>query len=222
MSGHWIRLTRDVVFGVITVLSIIVLGLAAHSISSTTSVTGFSGGYYTFDAFAVAVSVMTWTSIPALWLIDVLRRGAITSIILVELVWFGVLWVLWLSSAALSSNDLNDVSQVCSGDFSLFEPDWWHGFCSETKAIVAFSWLIWFAFSGYLIALLVLSISAHNNGSPVWKSSVREATFSPVNVDLGGAMGTPATEHKSPFPQHTPMQQQHTLNQSYPPQPTQV
>lgn len=64
--------------------------------------------------------------------------------------------------------------------------------------------------TAYLSALLTLSIIAHNKGSPIWKTSVHEATFHPVNVDLGGTMGTPAMEHKTGMP---PVQQ-HTLPQS--------
>ena len=66
--------------------------------------------------------------------------------------------------------------------------------------------------TGYLVSLLTLSIVAAQKGSPVWKSSVKEASFVPVNVDLSGAMGT--AESKPAV--GTPMQEQPAL-QSYPP-----
>ena len=69
--------------------------------------------------------------------------------------------------------------------------------------------------TGYLVSLLTLSIIAAQKGSPVWTSSVKEASFVPVQVDLSGAMGT--AENKPGV--GTPMQQQPTLPQSYPPQP---
>ncbi|KAI0698610.1 hypothetical protein BC835DRAFT_646204 [Cytidiella melzeri] len=202
MAGHWLPLTRTIVFGVVTLLSIIVLGLAAHMISETTANADI---YFTFDAFAVAVSVMTWCTLPAMWIIDRLRHGAITSFIFVELIWLGILWVLWLASAALSASDISGVD--CAVADSIFIPSWIHTACGEAKAVTAFGWLIWFALSGYLVALLFLSITAHNNGSPVWRSSVRDATFAPANVDLSGALGT-SRETK----QHQ--------EQAYPPQTT--
>lgn len=70
--------------------------------------------------------------------------------------------------------------------------------------------------TGYLIALLTFSIIAQQHGTPIWKSSVKEANFKPAKVDLTGAMGS--AEAKPAM--GTPMQQQPALNQSYPPQQT--
>jgi hypothetical protein len=64
------------------------------------------------------------------------------------------------------------------------------------------------------VSLLVLSIIAQNNGSPVWKSTVNDATFSGANVNLQGAMGT----SREPKTAMAPQQQQHIAPQSYPPQ----
>ena len=50
--------------GVVSVFSIIVMALAADMISQTSSDAGF---YFNFDAFAVAVSVITWTSLTAMY-----------------------------------------------------------------------------------------------------------------------------------------------------------
>ncbi|KAI0698611.1 hypothetical protein BC835DRAFT_1413000 [Cytidiella melzeri] len=204
MAKQWLPLTRRVVFRVVTSFSLIVLGLAAHMIAQTNA--NFSI-YFTFDAFAVATSVITICTLPAMLIIDSLRRGAVTSFIFVELIWLGILWVLWLTSAALSASAISGVD--CNVSASLSVPSWFVTGCSEAKVITAFGWLIWFALSGYLVALLVLSITAHNNGSPVWKSSVRDATFqvAPANVDLNGALGT-SRETK------------HQQEQAYPPQTT--
>lgn len=70
--------------------------------------------------------------------------------------------------------------------------------------------------TGYLVALLTFSIIAQQHGTPIWKSSVKEANFAPVKVDLSGAMGS--AEAKPDM--GTPMQQQPMLGQSYPPQQT--
>lgn len=54
----------------------------------------------------------------------------------------GILWVLWLASAAYSANQLGGFGFSCS---SGLYADWWHTGCSETKAVTAFSFLIWIA-----------------------------------------------------------------------------
>lgn len=52
---------------------------------------------------------------------------------------------MWLASAALSSQDLQDVVNFCNSDYYSFTPDWYSRSCSEIQAIVAFSWLNWIA-----------------------------------------------------------------------------
>ncbi|KAI0761703.1 hypothetical protein BC629DRAFT_1597226 [Irpex lacteus] len=145
-----------------------------------------------------------------LWfVIDLLRRGAFTSLILVELVWLGILWVLWLASAADSSNAIS--GEDCNLNDYFYVPSWFVTGCNESKAITAFGWLTWFALTGYLVPLLIVSITAQNKGAPVWKSSVRDATSGSTATDFG-------TENKVPV-----TQQQHQapmLQQTYPPQQT--
>lgn len=41
--------------------------------------------------------------------IDFLRRGAFTSMVLVELIWVFVLWVLWIAAAALAAQEQQNV-----------------------------------------------------------------------------------------------------------------
>ncbi|KAJ3529686.1 hypothetical protein NM688_g7822 [Phlebia brevispora] len=163
---NWLHTTRVIVLTVSSVFSLIVLGLAANWISVTEQKQNL---YYSL-------------------IIDWLRRGALTSMILFELSWLGFLWVMWLATAAYAADQLGGFGQTCH--FYL-EPSWWTEGCSETQAITAFSFLIWIGLTGYLITLLTLCIIAANRGAGVWKSTVKEANFAPVKMDLSGAMGTP-------------------------------
>ncbi|KAI0092448.1 hypothetical protein BDY19DRAFT_484327 [Irpex rosettiformis] len=207
MSSNWLSLPqiRTIVFGVVTVFSIIELALSAHSLSATNSF----GFYFTYDAFALAVSLLSLLTIPAMFVIDLLRRGAFTSLILVELIWLGILWVLWLASAADSASATSGAD--CNLNDFFFIPSWFSTVCNETKAVTAFGWLTWAALTGYLVDLLVVSINAHNSGKPIWKSSVRDASSNNANSNLGMS-----SETKAPV-----SQQQHqvpVLQQTYPPQ----
>lgn len=113
------------------VFSVIVLGLSAHLIALTEQ--SFSS-YLIFCALGVATAGLTIATVPVMYLIitsvyssplnlflhrlfiDIMRRGAFTSMILVELIWLCktfiscstwlvtfcravVLWVLWVATA---------------------------------------------------------------------------------------------------------------------------
>ncbi|EKM59430.1 uncharacterized protein PHACADRAFT_249914 [Phanerochaete carnosa HHB-10118-sp] len=208
MPGHWIGLTRLGVFCAVPVFAIIVLGLGADWIAVTEDE---EGGYFDYAALAVATAVLTLVTMPAMLIIDFLRRGAFTSMILVEIVWLGILWVLWLTTGSFAANQLGDVSS-CN---SAFFPQWAKTGCSETQAIIAFAFLAWIALVAYWTALLTVAAISANKGSPrVWYTSVKEANFAPstAKVDLTGAMGT--AEHKGAVANASP-----AMQQDYPPAP---
>jgi hypothetical protein len=157
---------------VLTLLfSIVVLGLAADITSRTQD---FDGSYFQFAALAIATAVLTLVSLPVFLIVDFVRTGAFTSMVVVELVWFSVLWVLWLSVGADTAN-VN----------SIFFPDGC-GFiirgvintaCHEFAAITAFGFLAWIALFAYVILLLVFAIIGQSKGQRVWTSSVKESNF---------------------------------------------
>ncbi len=137
---------------------------------------------------------------------------------------------MWLASAALSAHNIGQFSGGCNNEFL---PDWWNAGCSETKAIVAFSFLNWIArasshfsllpfyhdliyyisflaVTAYIVLLLTMCIFAANKGGPVWTTSVKEANFAPsMNMHMTGAtrLGTPDYKGQISAPR-----------QSYPPQ----
>ena len=49
--------------------------------------------------------------------IDILRRGAFTSLVIVEIGWLSVLWILWLATGAYAA----DIIQLVFGSFSCGE-----------------------------------------------------------------------------------------------------
>lgn len=208
MASHWIGLARLIVFSILSGFAVIILSLAAHWISVTEN---WLELYYAYVALAVATGVLTIVTVPVMLIIDFLRRGAFTSMILVEVVWLGILWVLWLATGAYAADQLGGFGTTCH---SRYYPDWWTTGCSETQAITAFAFLGWIALLGYWIALVTIaSISATRGAPNVWYQSVKDANFHPstAKVDLTGAMG--AAENKP----STPNAQPAALPQGYPP-----
>jgi len=208
---HTIRLVAMVT---VSVFALIVLALAADLVSIfEVDFDEYPAG----GALAIAIALLTLLTVPAMIILDFVRRGAFTSFIIVEVGWLGVLAILWLATAAdTSSNAFGDCA------FFGFYADNLVTACHEWNAIQAFSHLNWIILLIYTAFIIVMTLMAHNRGNFLWKSSVRDADFN--------AVGTGAADqekgHQYPQQQGIPQQQypQQTgtpLNgQEYPPQQT--
>jgi len=178
-------LIRIPVFIALIIFSLIVLGIDGHLISQLSgSFEDLFGFNFSFTApswtkLGVAVSVITMVSLIPMIVIDFLRRGAPTSWVLVELVWLGILWVLWLATAADTANNVS-----CSGVRG-------SDICSQVQAAEAFSFLAWIVLMAYWVLLLVFAIMAANKGHKgIWKSGVADADFQAAGTHNAG--GYPA------------------------------
>jgi ABC-type multidrug transport system fused ATPase/permease subunit len=200
---------RKLALAVALLFSLITLSLAAHFTSTTEEVIS---GYYYFAVLAIATSVLTLVSLPVLLIVDMIRTGAFTSMVVVEVGWLSILWVLWLATGA----DAADVSSkifISGCDYKnrlaiLRTP------CHEAAAITAFSFLTWLVLLGYVILLLTFSIIGSNKGHRVWTSSVKETDFlaAPAGAQDGGYPTTfaPQMTHQNEYP---------PAQQSYPQSP---
>ncbi|KAF8654295.1 hypothetical protein AX16_003554 [Volvariella volvacea WC 439] len=180
---------RLVVMGTAVVFSVIVLGLSAHVLATTNK---YLGGYFTFSAMSLATALLTLLTVPVMIYIDMIRKGAFTSMIIVELGWLGVLWVLWLASGGLAA-EATGLAWPTGCGYSDQTVD---TLCREFPAITAFDFLTWILLFGYTVTLLVLSILAAGRGNSVWYQGVSEADFSaganagaipPVKQEFTGA-----------------------------------
>jgi len=184
-------LVRLPVFITILVFAVIVLGLDANLVNK------FSGSYSydlfgvqynvsysapTFAKLGVATSVITIASIVSMLVIDILRRGAPTSFIAVELGWLALLWVLWLATAADTASW--GTCSVTSGPAG--------SYCSQFQAAEAFSFLSWILIKAYWVLLLAFTLFAavHRRQSNIWFTSVSDADFTAEGAPAaGGAYG---------------------------------
>jgi len=217
-------LVRIPVFGALLVFSLIVLGVDAHLISQASFT--ILGVHYSLAPswlkLGVAVAVITIVSLVAILVMDLLRKGAVTSFISVELGWLGVLWVLWLATAADTANGVQ-----CSGVIDGFDGS----ICGQAQAAEAFSFLAWLLLMAYWILLLVFAIIAATQGQPgIWMVNVADADFSAgsgARGTGGGVQGGPAYGAPAQQPYYAPQQQQQQLmtgasngaTVTYPPHP---
>ncbi|KAI0761858.1 hypothetical protein BC629DRAFT_986617 [Irpex lacteus] len=173
--------TRAIVFGSLLVFSLVGLGASAAFLSL---ITGNGGLPDTRTGFAVAIPVLTLVFISPMLIVDFFRRGAFTSMIIVEIPVLGLLFILWLVDAAWSSNFLSRIQSTCAlttitgsrgqvdSELNLLQ-----SVCTDIKLTVAFGWLAWIPLLGYFLTLLTVSIIGAQKGASVWKSSVRDCDF---------------------------------------------
>ncbi|OCH95964.1 hypothetical protein OBBRIDRAFT_787812 [Obba rivulosa] len=175
----WVDIVRIVVFAWTFFCGILAMALSANVISF---MTGFYREYLTGNAMAVAAGVLTIVTIPVMLVVDFLRTGAFTSKILLELIWLGLLQLLWLISGALAASNVSGFFEgTCN-----WVPGSVANACHETVATAAFSFLAWIPLLGYEIFILTLAIIRHTRGAPIWMSSVKESF-------VGGLHGSQTT-----------------------------
>ncbi|KAG6380821.1 hypothetical protein JVT61DRAFT_5206 [Boletus reticuloceps] len=181
-------LVRIAVLGVTTLFSIIVLAISAHLISQTQQ---YFGVTVTFSSLAVAVAVISLLTLPVMLVVDFIRSGAFTSMIVVELAWLYTLCILWVATAGQTVTGFGfDVSSSCD-----FLNPILNGACQSAQAIEAFSFLNFIILFLYASVLSVMAVVAATRGQSVWLSSVKESF---------GSLAVPA---------HFPMTQNNTQAQ---------
>jgi len=218
---------RVVILIMVSLFSALVLIMGALVTDFTTSVLR---GYFVYAAFAIAISVLTLLTVPVLIFLSINRKGAFPSMIVVELSYFGLLWVLWLAVGGTIGtipwiNYCASISYYYSG---------YESACMETQAMAAFSFLNWLMLMVLNIFLLTLAIIQANRGnSAIWTSCVTDVNFSapgtsseaPKSTGTYGSPAypvTPMAQYPQPVPspqQAYPPQQVYTPQQTYTPQP---
>ena len=80
----------------------------------------------------------------------------------------GILWVLWIATAAFTVDQTSAVFSSCDFIYPILNQ-----FCRETQAIEAFSFLAWIVLLVYTVLLLIVALVNGSRGAPMWKSTVR-------------------------------------------------
>ncbi|KAJ8482760.1 hypothetical protein ONZ51_g5146 [Trametes cubensis] len=166
----WLQIFRFVALGWGLFCSLLLLGLGAHALSvlvnSNVPTPAWAG-------LAVATAVLSLVTLPPMLVIDLLRTGAFSSMIVVELAWLSFIGLLCLATGGAAAENAADFWVTCG----TWSPASARSVCSETSAAAAFGFLGWLALWGYTISLLVLLILHANRGHYVWRMSVKEAGF---------------------------------------------
>ncbi|RPD77177.1 hypothetical protein L226DRAFT_533178 [Lentinus tigrinus ALCF2SS1-7] len=202
---HWLQIIRLSVLGFAIFCGIIVASLSAHL---TAYVEENFGGYDNFAVLGIATGGITIISLPVMLIVDLLRKGAFTSLVVVELSWLSILWVLWIATAALTVDETSAIFSSCDFFYPILNQ-----LCHETQAVEAFSFLAWIALMAYTVLLLIVALVNTSRGSPMWKSSVRAyGGIAPVpkasTVDTAVNANAYPTQQYQPQPIYNPGQSQ--------------
>ncbi|KAG6861488.1 hypothetical protein C0995_015915 [Termitomyces sp. Mi166 len=108
MATPLLPVLRTGVFAFVILASVIVLALCAHVTNTTVSL---FEGYFVFAALGIATSLLAFLSLPVMLIVDNMRKGAVTSMILMEIAWlvFGYLATLITLSFILANRGYNRV-----------------------------------------------------------------------------------------------------------------
>jgi len=162
---------RLIFFGLSNTFAVIALSLAAHLTSLTEE---FFHVYFKFAALTIATAGLHILSLPVLLIIGRTRNGAFTSMVVVELSWLFVIWVMWIATGADAANAN---SLTFNGNCNLYRGNYATA-CNEIQAIEAIGFINWLILLGYSVVVLVFAIKAASDGRPAWTVSVREIYWS--------------------------------------------
>ncbi|KAF8164825.1 hypothetical protein B0H34DRAFT_213820 [Crassisporium funariophilum] len=216
-----LALVRTVVFGVVSVFSLAAIILGGLITSFTSSY--FFGGYFTFAALGIATGLLTLLTLPVMLFLSMKRKGAITSMIAVEISWTWFLWIMWIAVGGSSAGTIWIGDCASYGSSRLYTSA--EAACRETQALTAFGFLNWIMLFFYNITLFVFVIRQHMRGhTGIWTGYVTETDYAstgpnstmhtqdkvdpafapqypPVTAQQTGVQGVPQTQTTSPYPQ---------------------
>ncbi|KAI0824265.1 hypothetical protein BC628DRAFT_1420343 [Trametes gibbosa] len=192
---HWLSIVRIAFLSFASLCAIILLGLGAHALAATSNLSGLPT--FAWSGLGVATAVLALCTIPAMIAIDLLRTGAFSSLIVVELSWLSFIGILFLATGGSAADRAANFWVSCN----TWSPQEAQNLCSETSAAAAFGILGWLALWVYTGILLVFLIIHAHRGHYVWRSTVKEANFGasvpPANTTAPGTYGTEAKSYEA-------------------------
>ncbi|KAJ3496998.1 hypothetical protein NLJ89_g10408 [Agrocybe chaxingu] len=134
-------LVRTGVFGVVSLFALIAIILAAIVTNWTN--TYYLLGYFPSAALGIATGILTILTLPVMWFLSVKRKGAVTSMIVVEIAWTWFLWIMWVAVGGSTAGTFWIGS--CEGLSVLRGAGSAETACRSTQGLTAFGFLNWIA-----------------------------------------------------------------------------
>jgi len=150
---------RVIFFVLVIVLNAAICSTAGFNVTTTAG----SGALRSLDMYLIVLSATTVLFTVPVFIIDFLRRGAVTSQIWFECVWCAALWVLNLAGAAAAS--ALSASPVCPAGNSS---------CLSSQVLIAITWISCLLLLAQFLLVFISSIYYQYRHPDMWKCSVKE------------------------------------------------
>jgi len=125
---------------------------------------------------AIAAASLTLATLPLMLFLSIYRHGAFTSIVVVELLVTGILWILWLIASGASAGN-SDLHLFCRDAYYYYNLSRLQ-LCVETDILTAFSFINWIMLMILNITLFVLAIIQSKRGNNIWTGYVTDVNSS--------------------------------------------
>lgn len=161
---------RAIIFSISSALALVVIGICAHIESL---IAGYHDVNLTFVALGLAAGSLTVVSLPLFLILGRVRRGVFTSMIVFEIVWFLIIWVVWVSTA---------VDTVAGRAY--YFPDGCiytdypttNQICYEITVAEGAAFVIFFSAFIYYDTIVLYAIIQAIRGKGIWMSSIAAAS----------------------------------------------
>ncbi|RDX47613.1 hypothetical protein OH76DRAFT_1472854 [Lentinus brumalis] len=166
MSYMWIYRLCTFVFA--TIAALIVMALSAQTTAAIQNLVHIS---LLYSNFGLAAGVLTVVSMPLMLLRDCFGVGP-SSVVLFELIWISVLWILFFVAGGLTFADVNFSEVVQSCDV-IADPDL-RNICRDAQPLGIFAILAAIALLVYCAILLVFAATRSSRKDSIWTKSVKD------------------------------------------------
>ncbi|KAI0689717.1 hypothetical protein C8T65DRAFT_105887 [Cerioporus squamosus] len=169
MSYMWIY--RSCTFAFAMIAALIVMALSAHT---TVAIHKLAQKSLLYSNFGVAAGVLTLVSIPFMLIRDCFGVGP-SSVVLFELVWLSVLWILFFVAGGLTFAATNFFTLYKSCD-EFIDPELIN-ICRDSQPLGILAILAAIALLVYCATLLVFAAtrSSRKDNDSMWTKSVKDA-----------------------------------------------
>ncbi|KAG8951539.1 hypothetical protein FRC03_012495 [Tulasnella sp. 419] len=140
------------------------------------------------DGFLIFVSCSGLVGVCSIIVVDILRRGAVSSKVWFELIWLSLFWVMHLAGASASTALLPALSCPAKDQ----------NLCVSAQALTVFTWLSMGLLLTQLLLLLLSSIYYSKRHPEVWVTPVRDFQWF-----CGGGAGTLSLGSRPSSPEDT-------------------
>ncbi|KAI0673116.1 hypothetical protein C8Q78DRAFT_969908 [Trametes maxima] len=161
----------------VCIASLVVIALCAHTSSNLDKILSLVGlaGSFPYTTLGITVGAISIVSNALLIFLDFIFDTIFTSMLVFEIAWFSILWILWISVGATTLSEGNRIfSPYSCDDFSrAFDvPKSLSNICEDIHPIVIVAFVNFALLFLYTAVLLFVAFTS-SGSTPAWTTSIK-------------------------------------------------